>query len=166
MLDKKLLIELQEYVVAHLNILIFKTESHIEGIIFSEDLQNSEIEDFIKIKRKPTFNQTLFTLIDKKGASDSEVYKKAGIDRRHFSKIRSNPEYRPGKNTTIALALALELNKKETDKLLSSAGFSLSDSETFDLVIQFCLEKKIFNIHTVNQALDYFSLKPLAGVAD
>ncbi|MGG1675693.1 hypothetical protein ACIFOT_08060 [Neobacillus sp. NRS-1170] len=166
MLDKHLLIELQEYVETHLNRVVFKTESHIEGIIFSEDIQNSEIEDFIKIKRKPTFNQALFALIDKKGASDSEVYKKAGIDRRHFSKIRSNPEYRPRKNTTIALALALELNKKETDKLLSSAGFSLSDSETFDLVIQFCLEKKIFDIHSVNHALDYFSLKPLVGVVE
>jgi hypothetical protein len=60
--------------------------------------------------------------------------------------------------------VALELNKNQTDKLLSAAGYSLSDSDTFDLVIQFCLEKKIYDIHQVNQALDYFSLKPLAGV--
>jgi len=108
----------------------------------------------------------LFSFIDKKGVSDPDIYKKAGIDRRHFSKIRSNPDYRPGKNTVIALALALELNKKETDKLLSSAGYSLSDSDTFDLVIQFCVEKKIYDIHDVNQALDYFSLKPLIGVLE
>lgn len=163
MLDRKLLIELQEYVELHLNTLVFeicKSES-MEESIFSTD-----IEVFIKMNRKLTFNQTLFNLIDKKGATDSSVYKKAGIDRRHFSKIRSNPEYRPGKNTVIALALALELNKRETDQLLGSAGYSLSDSETFDLVIQFCLEKKIFDIHSVNQALDYFSLKPLAGVLE
>lgn len=61
----------------------------------------------------------------------------------------------------MSLALSLELNKKETDELLASAGYSLSESETFDLVIQFCLEKKIYDIHDVNQALDYFSLKPL-----
>ncbi len=67
------------------------------------------------------------------------------------------------KNTIIALALALELNKKETDELLSPAGYSLSDSDTCDLVVQFCLEKKIYNIHDVNQALDFFSLKPLVG---
>ena len=108
----------------------------------------------------------MFSLIDKKGASDPDIYKKAGIDRRHFSKIRSNPDYRPVKNTVIALALALELNKKETDKFLSSAGYSLSDSDTFDLVIQFCVEKKIYDIHDVNQALDYFSLKPLIGVLE
>jgi hypothetical protein len=127
----------------------------------SEELQNIEIEDFIKIKRQPTFNQTLFRYIDKKGASDSDIYKRAGIDRRHFSKIRSNPEYKPGKKTVIALALALQLTKKETDKLLSSAGYSLSDSDTFDLVIQFCLEKKIYDFYDINQALDYFSLNPL-----
>jgi len=99
-------------------------------------------------------------LIDKKGARDSDVYKKAGIDRRHFSKIR-NPAYRPGKNTVIALALALELDKKETDELLSAAGYSLSDRSISVLVILFFLEKKIYDIDAVNQALHYFSQKPL-----
>ena len=78
-----------------------------------------------------------------------------------FQKYVRHPEYKPGKNTVIALALALELTKKETDKLLSSAGYSLSDSDTFDLVIQFCLEKKIYDFYQINQALDYFSLNPL-----
>ncbi|MBS4213528.1 hypothetical protein [Neobacillus rhizophilus] len=159
MLNKQLLIELQEYVERNLN---FLTYSMME----SNEKHSIGLEDFIKNKRQPTFNQTLFKLIDKKGTADTEIYKKAGLDRRHFSKIRSNPEYRPRKNTVVALALALELNKKETDKLLSSAGYSLSDSDTFDLVIQFCLEKKIYNVHDVNQALDYFSLKPFMGVLD
>lgn len=108
----------------------------------------------------------MFNFIDKKGAIDTDVYKKAGIDRRHFSKIRSYPDYRIGKHAAIALALALELNEKETDKLLSAAGYSLSKNDTFDLVIQFCLEKKIYDIYIVNQALDYFSQRPLAGVLD
>ncbi|WP_284037341.1 hypothetical protein [Neobacillus sp. 114] len=150
---------MQEYVERNLN---FLTYSMME----SNEKHSIGLEDFIKNKRQPTFNQTLFKLIDKKGTADTEIYKKAGLDRRHFSKIRSNPEYRPRKNTVVALALALELNKKETDKLLSSAGYSLSDSDTFDLVIQFCLEKKIYNVHDVNQALDYFSLKPFMGVLD
>jgi hypothetical protein len=160
MFDKELLLELQAYIEKHLKLQILQT---FESVSFqkSEELQNIEIEDFIKVKRQPTFNQTLFRYIDKKGASDSDIYKRAGIDRRHFSKIRSNPEYKPGKNTVIALALALELTKKETDKLLGSAGYSLSDSDTFDLVIQFCLEKKIYNFYDINQALDYFSLNPL-----
>ncbi|MCH6267347.1 MULTISPECIES: hypothetical protein [Neobacillus] len=159
MLDKHLLVELQVYIERNLNILTY-------SMMESNEIHSIEIEDFIKNKRQPTFNQTLFKLIDKKGAGDTETYKKAGLDRRHFSKIRSNPEYRPRKNTVVALALALELNKKETDKLLSSAGYSLSDSETFDLVIQFCLEKKIYDVHDVNQALDYFRLKPLIGVLE
>ncbi len=166
MIEKNLLIELQEYVERHLNSLefkIFHSEVYSEKIIYEED-HNIELEDYIKNKRKPTFNKVLFTFIDKKGVNDADIYKKAGIDRRHFSKIRSNPDYHPRKNTVVALGLALELNKKETDKLLSAAGYSLSDNDTFDLVIQFCVEKKIYNIHDVNQALDYFSLKPLIGV--
>jgi hypothetical protein len=164
MLEKKVLLELHEYVESHLVSVVFDLcEAEIN---FSEHRLHNEVEDFIKNKRKPTFVQVLFSFIDKKGHSDSDIYKKARIDRRHFSKIRSNPDYRLGKNTAIALALALELTKKETDKLLSSAGFSLSDSDTFDLVIQFCLEKKIYDIDHVNQALHYFSLKPLIGVVE
>ncbi len=166
MLDQKLLIELQEFVERHLNIAVYKCESNFESFHFSERVHSIEIEGFIKMKQQPSFNQILFQFIDKKGVSDSSIYKKAGIDRRHFSKIRSNPDYRPGKNTVISLALAMELTQKETDKLLCSAGYSLSDSETFDLVIQFCLEKKIYDFDSVNQALDYFSLKPLGGVIE
>ncbi|QOY35452.1 hypothetical protein AWH56_022645 [Anaerobacillus isosaccharinicus] len=164
MLEKQLLKELQEYVNIHLTTFIYDISE--PEINYSENQYHMEIEDFIKNKRKQTFAQVLFTFIDKKGYSDAEIYKKAGLDRRHFSKIRSNPEYRLGKNTAIALAFALELTKKEAEKLLSSAGFSLSDNDTFDLVIQFCLEKKIYDLHDVNQALNYFSLKPLLRVIE
>jgi hypothetical protein len=166
MLDKKLFIKLQEYVDEHLSRFVFdvcEAPEYFSQSIYKE-IQDNELEAFIKNNRKPTFHQVLFSFIDKNGTSDSDIYKRAGIDRRHFSKIRSNPNYRPGKNTAIALALALELNKKETDKLLSSAGYSLSNSDTFDLVIQFCVEKKIYDINNVNEALDYFSLKTLIGV--
>jgi len=168
MLDENFFIELKKYVDRHLRTLNFAVcyspMSSDEELC--ESIPSIELEDFIKNTRKPTFNQVLFNLIDKKGASDSDIYKRAGIDRRHFSKIRSNPGYRPGKNTAIALAIALELNKSQADQLLGAAGYSLSESETFDLVIRFCLEKKIFDINHVNEALDYFSLKPLAGVLE
>lgn len=137
-------------------------------MIFSDSLEKcsqevwlDELDDFIKNNHKPTLTQLLFTYIDQKGVSDPEIYKKAGMDRKHFSKLRSNPNYQPKKNTVIALALALELNSEETDDFLDSAGYSLSQSDTSDLVIQFCIEKKIFKIEEVNQALYYFSLKPL-----
>lgn len=168
MLDKKLLLELQEYIDTHLDRIAYAIcESKLNSPNFyCDEIPSTELEDFIKNKRMPSFNQVLFHFIDKEGTTDSQVYKRARIDRRHFSKIRSNPDYRPGKSTAIALALALELNKKETDKLLSAAGFSLSNSDTFDLVIQFCVENKIYDINNVNQALTYFSLKPLIGVLE
>jgi hypothetical protein len=162
MLTKKLLLELEKFVNRHKNLMMFDRASCAPQGLY-KIAQPDELEDFIDIKRKMKFSQVLFEFIDNKSANDSDIYKKAGIDRRHFSKIRSNPDYRPGKNTVIALALALQLDRKDTDKLLSSAGYSLSDSDTFDLVIQFCLEKKIYDFHDVNMALDYFSLKPLAG---
>lgn len=178
MLDENLLIELQEYIEKHLERLdyvlyepvrydsIDKLDTELDVRHDYIGTLDTELENFIRDNRKPTFHQLLFSFIDKKGASDSDVYKRAGIDRRHFSKIRSNPDYRPGKNTVIALALALELNKKETDKLLSAAGYSLSESNTFDLIIMFFLDKKIYDIYSVNQALVYFSQKPLAGVLE
>jgi hypothetical protein len=162
MLNRKLAEELQHYVDTHLQPVFHEMKLYSsEERMISEEIQNVDIEEFIKIKRQPAFSKTLFRYIDKKEARDADIYKRAGLDRRHFSKIRSNPEYKPGKNTVIALALALELTKKETDKLLSSAGYSLSDSDTLDLVIQFCLEKKMYDFYDINQALDYFSLKPL-----
>ncbi|MDF2855374.1 MAG: hypothetical protein K0Q87_1225 [Neobacillus sp.] len=166
MLNKKQLIELQEFVESHLSVKIFSSMEKCEESNSLESVPHIEIVDFIKNKRKPSFNQTLFSYIDKTGVSDSDIYKKAGIDRRHFSKIRSNSDYRISKNTAIALAIALELSEYETDNLLESAGYSLSDSETFDLVVKFCLDKKIYNRHDVNQALIYFSLKPLFGVME
>jgi hypothetical protein len=165
MLSKDILIELKDYVQEHIIVApIVESSEFIQySHHVSDEICNNELENFINSKRKPTLNEVLFSFIDQKGVSDAEVYKKAGIDRKHFSKIRSNPNYRIGKNSAIALALALELNKKDTEKLLSSAGFSLSDSDTFDLVIQFCLEKKIYNLYDVNLALEYFDLKPLSG---
>lgn len=166
MFDKKLLEELKQYLAQHLMIMDTEIVESVKQMDYYhfEELEHTELEDFIKINRQPTLKQVLFGFIDKKALTDTEVYKKAGIDRKHFSKIRSNPDYHPGKNTIIALAFALELTKKETDKLLSSAGYSLSESDTSDLIIQFCIEKKIYNLHYVNEALDYFSLKPLTGM--
>lgn len=168
MLDEKFIIDLQEYVDSHRVMVVHETVEYAmySPNIFCEELQNTELNDFINNKRTPSFNKVLLNFIDKKGVSDTDIYKKAGIDRRHFSKIRSNADYHPGKNTAIALALALELNEKEIDKLLSAAGYSLSNSDTFDLVIQFCVNKKIYTMHNVNEALDYFSLKPLIGVLE
>ena len=165
MLGNEQLIELQNFVDVHMGMLA------IHEIMFNytesayETKAYVEIDDFVKHNRKPTFNRVLFGYMDKKGLTDVDIYNQAGIDRKHFSKIRK-PDYHPGKRTVISLALALNLNKKETDSLLSSAGYALSESDTFDLVIRFCLEKKIYDAHDVDAALDYFSLKLLVGTME
>lgn len=161
MLQNSLLLELEQYVELRLQPVLY----HVSEVSYNK-MFSSEIENFINQKRTKSFSEVLFSYIDKKGCSDADIYKKAGIDRRHFSKIRSNPQYKIGKHPAIALALALQLTKRETEKLLSSAGFSLSDNDTFDLVIQFCLEKKIYDIDEVNEALHYFSLKPLLRISE
>lgn len=163
-LSKELLNELQEYVIKRLGDI--KHASNEDILYVCAPIQSNEMEDFINNNKKPSFSKLLFMYIDKLGVIDSQVYKKAGIDRRHFSKIRSTPNYHPSKNTAIALAFALKLNHKEAEKLLSSAGYTLSDSETFDLVITFCFHRKIYDINDINLALDYFSLKPLSGVIE
>lgn len=166
MLDNKILKELEAYIQDHIvdiEFNIYQSSESMESI--NEEIQLVDLEDFIETNRQPTFQQVLFRFIDEKGVSDPVIYKRAAIDRKHFSKIRSNPIYRPSKNTIIALALALELNKKQVEELLISASHSLSNSNTCDLVIQFCLEKKIYNMDDVNLALDYFDQKSLTGKA-
>jgi hypothetical protein len=162
MLDQKIIKELEAYINEHLIIELqaFKYSEMMDESI--QDILHIELDDFIKNNRKPTLQQVLFGFIDNKGASDTEVYKRAGIDRKHFSKIRSYPDYRPKKSTVIALALALKLDEEEFDRLLESGGYSLSESDTTDLVIKFCLEKKIYDVYQVNNYLDYFSQKTLS----
>lgn len=161
---QKLILEIEKYIEKYREA-IFIEDDIVSDKTILESVDSIELEDFIKNKRQSPFNELLFSYIDKKATSDSIIYKKAGLDRKHFSKIRSKSNYRPKKNTVIALALALELNKKETDKLLDSAGYSLSYSDTYDLVIQFFLEKNIYDIDLINQALDHFSLKPIIGLS-
>jgi len=108
------------------------------------------------------FTETLLKLIDKTGKKDSEIYKKANISKQHFSKIRNNPNYKPTKPTAIALALALELDLKETKDLIGRAGYALTKSSKFDLIIQFFIQQKNYSIVEINIALYEFD-QPLLG---
>ena len=116
---------------------------------------NKTLEELIRSKDE-SFQQKLLHLIDASGMSDPEVYKKANIDRKLFSKIRSNEQYKPTKKTAVAFAFALGLNLDQTTDLLRSAGMSLSPSSTFDIIIKYCLERGITNIHEVNCILFEF----------
>ena len=99
------------------------------------------------------FQTKLFKLIDDRNLKDSDVYNKAYIDRRLFSKIRNDINYHPSKETIILLGLSLELNESEIEDLLETASYSLPMNTTFDLIIRFCFKEKIYNINTVNEFL-------------
>lgn len=100
-----------------------------------------------------TFSQRLFAFIDEKGLTNAEVYKRAGIDRKLFSKIQCDAGYRPSKKTALALCVALELNLDETKDLIARAGYALSPSSVFDLIIEFFIENEVYDFYTINNAL-------------
>ncbi len=106
-------------------------------------------KDYLSHSKPKSFNETLFSYIDEKGLKDSEVYKKVDVDRKLFSKIRCSNDYIPRRNVIIKLCLALCLTRNDFNKLLNSAGYSLSNS-TFDLVISYCLDNNIYDLKTIN----------------
>ena len=120
------------------------------------------LKDMLK-QEDAGFTETLLKLIDKTGKKDSEIYKKANLSKQHFSKIRNNPQYKPTKPTAIALALALELDLKTTKDLIGRAGYALTNSSKFDLIVRYFIENRNYNVLEINMALYEFD-QPLLGV--
>lgn len=122
---------------------------------------DAEITQLVATLDAP-FSTTLLALIDARGMTDAEVYHRANISRQLFSKIRGNESYRPSKQTVVALAIALELDMSATQDLLARAGFTLSKSSKFDVIVRFFIERGIYDLFQLNEVLFAFDL-PLVG---
>ena len=110
------------------------------------------------------FSETLLGLIDRTGKKDSEIYRRAMVDRKLFSKIRKNPDYKPSKSTALAFAFALELDIKQAQDFIRRAGYAISHSSKFDVVVEYFLVHKIYDIFELNEVLYKFDQPLLGGV--
>ena len=168
----------EHYVAAHTDKSRGSQLLDVEQAILNEPiLRRIETEDhYTQLAAAPTapsldervshldepFSTTLLRLIDAKGKSDVDVYKKANLDRKLFSKIRSSQDYLPSKRTAIALAIGLELTLPETDDLLERAGYSLSPSQKFDVIVEYFIVNGQFDIFVINEVLFQYD-QPLLG---
>ena len=150
--------------IESLNTIVQSIPSHSSAVPPQNDAETARakaLDDILGELDEP-FNTTLLKLIDARGKTDAEVYKRANIDRKLFSKIRTGKGYTPGKRTILALAIALELNLQETDDLLKRAGYTLSHSRIFDVIVEFFIINKKYDIFEINEVLFKYD-QPLLG---
>ena len=132
--------------------------------VYCNSAAGKSLREYLKQKDR-SFQEMLFDLIDESGMSDVECYKKANVDKRIFSKIKSNKAYRPSKQTAVAFAISLQLDLDTTQELLATAGMTLSRSNTFDKIIRYFIHNGNYDIFEINEALFEFDQVLLGSVS-
>ncbi|MBQ1567519.1 MAG: hypothetical protein IIZ80_06485 [Erysipelotrichaceae bacterium] len=136
-----------------------KASSHRDSGIISQFCSYEKERDII-IELDESFSNTVLKLIDEKGMKDSDVYNSVNMDRRLFSKLR-NDSYSPSKQTAISLCIALKLNLDESNELLKKAGYTLSHSNMSDVIVEYFIKNRIYDIYTIDEALLHYDQKPI-----
>lgn len=161
-MNKKLKLYIKENMVREKKSISFAKarSSFFNYDMCEESYVGSSINTYIDSnKSENKFQTLLFKYIDERDLKDSDVYNKVHIDRRLFSKIRSDVNYHPSKDTVILLGISLELSEDEIEKLLESASYSLPKNNYYDLIIRFCFKEKIYDLKTINDFLEEYNQK-------
>lgn len=159
-----LVLEAKSYIALNYKPAAKKPGSEEYMIFYQEDFSSMPSNDVLE-NMAPSFSQILFKFIKQQGISEVECYKKANLDRRLFSKIRSDKNYQPSKATVFALIISLKLNLEQAKELLDSAGYSLSRSIKEDVIIAFSIQKQVYDINMVNEILYSFDCQTLGSQA-
>ena len=170
LLDRSFKTKLNAYIVKNYTELCRDDDQYLmwdagESLAKDAGLTNNESLDLKSLIDEvgDTFHDKLFQYIDNSGMTDAEIYKKAGLDRKLFSKIRSDVHYKPSKPTAMAFAIALELPLAEAREMLEKAGFAFSHASKFDIIVEYFIAHRNYNIFEINEALFAFDQSLLGG---